>query len=125
MAKRSRAYIWQSVIGFGFLSGLWTAVGIDPEGVILTLVGRTIDTFYPDPDIRYLFVILPLVLLLLSIYQAWKNGRVPGLVAVILAYVAGLSILLLWKMSLVLLLAAILIGWLATNRRLMRKLGFR
>ena len=48
MAKKSHAYIWQSVIGFGFLSGLWTAVGIDPEGVILTLVGRTIDTFYPD-----------------------------------------------------------------------------
>ena len=43
----------------------------------------------------------------------------------ILAYVAGLSILLLWKMSLVLLLAAILIGWLATNLCLCGKFGSR
>jgi predicted branched-subunit amino acid permease len=125
MAKKSHAYIWQSVICFGFLSGLWTAIGIDPEGVVLTLIGKTIGTLYPDPDIQYLFVILPVILLLLSIYQAWKKGRVPGIAAVIVAYVAGLSVLLSWETALVLLCAAVILGWLATNRRLMRKLGFR
>ena len=125
MAKRSRTYIWQSVIGFGFLSGLWTAIGIDPEAVILTLIGSTVNAISPDPDVRYLFIILPTILLIISIWQAWKRGRVPGLVAVIIAYVAGLSILVSWMTALVLFLAAILIGWLATNRRLMRKLGFR
>ena len=125
MAKKSHAYIWQSVIGFGFLSGLWTALGIDPEEVILNLIGRTVDTIFPDPDIRYLFIILPTILLVISVYQAWKKGRVPGLVAVILAYVAGLSILVSWMTALILLLAAIFTGWLATNRRLMRKLGLR
>jgi hypothetical protein len=125
MAKRSRAYIWQSVIGFGFLSGLWTAIGIDPEAVILNLIGTTVNAIYPDPEVRYLFIILPTILLIISVWQVWKKGRVPGLVAVILAYVAGLSILLSWTTSLVLLLAAIAIGWLAANRRLMRKIGFR
>jgi hypothetical protein len=125
MAKKSRAYIWQSVICFGFLSGLWTAIGIDPEQVILNLIGQTAGTLFPDPYIRYLFIILPTILLILSIWQAWKKGRVPGLTAVIIAYVAGLSILVSWMTALILLFAAIVIGWLATNRRLMRKLGFR
>ena len=35
MAKKSRTYIWQFVIGLGFFSGLWTAIGIDPQAVIL------------------------------------------------------------------------------------------
>jgi hypothetical protein len=125
MAKKSRAYIWQSVICFGFLSGLWTAIGIDPEEVILNLIGKTVDTIVPDPAIRYLFILLPTILLVISVWQAWKNGRAPGLIAVILAYVAGLSILLSWQTALLLLLAAMVIGWLATNRRLMRNLGLR
>jgi hypothetical protein len=125
MAKKSRAYIWQSVICFGFLSGLWTAIGIDPEQVILNLIGTTVKNLYPAPVIRYLFIILPTILLILSIWQAWKKGRVPGLIAVIIAYVAGLSILVSWTTALILLLGAIVIGWLATNRRLMRKFGFR
>ena len=28
-----KTYIWQFTIGLGFLSGLWTAIGIDPEEV--------------------------------------------------------------------------------------------
>ena len=125
MANKSRAYIWQSVICFGFLSGLWTAIGIDPEEVILNLTGKTVDTIFSDPAIRYLFILLPTILLVISVWQVWKKGRVPGLIAVILAYVAGLSILLTWQTALILLLAAIVIGWLATNRRLMRKLRLR
>jgi hypothetical protein len=125
VAKKTRTYLWQSVIGFGFLSGFWTAIGIDPEEVILNLIGKTVDTIFPDPNIRYLFIILPTILLAISIWQAWKKGRMPGLAAVIIAYVAGLSILLSWITALILLFAAIAIGWLATNRRLMRKLGLR
>ena len=49
MAKRSRAYIWQFVIGLGFISGVWTAIGIDPEAVILNVVGDIIGTVYSDP----------------------------------------------------------------------------
>lgn len=125
MAKKSRTYVWQSVICFGFLSGLWTAIGIDPEQVLLTLIGQTVNSLLPDPTLRYLFIILPTILLVISVWQAWMTGRTPGLIAVIIAYVAGLSVLISWMTTLVLLAAAIVIGWLATNRRLMRKLGFR
>lgn len=117
MAKRSRTYIWQFVIGVGFLSGIWTAIGIDPEEVILNLLGSVTGEIYPDPTLRQLFIILPTILLLLSIWGAYKKGRVLGLVSVVIAYMAGLSILVALWPSLVLLLAAIVTGYLAPGCR--------
>jgi len=125
MAKKSRTYLWQFVIGLGFLSGLWTAIGIDPEAVILNTLGKAAYIIYPDPAIRTLFILLPTVLLLISVYGAYRKGRVPGLAAVIAAYLAGLSILVSTFTAILLLLVALILGLLATNRRVARKLGFR
>ena len=109
-------------MGLGFLSGLWTAIGIDPEGVILNVLDKAVDTIYPDPNVRTLFLILPTLLLLFSIISAYTKGRVLGLAAVIVAYVAGLSILVSVFSALLLLVLAIIIGYLATNHRLVKKL---
>lgn len=117
MAKRSRTYIWQFVIGLGFLSGLWTAVGIDPKEVVLNLLGTVTGEIYPDPLIRQLFILLPAILLILSVRGAYMQGKSLGLASVLIAYVAGLSILMALWTSLVLLLAAIVTGYLATGRR--------
>jgi hypothetical protein len=125
MARRSKTYLWQVVIGFGFLSGVWTAIGIDPEEVLLNLLGTAIAAAYPDPTIRSLFLVLPTLLLLLSAYQAYRKGKIPGIIAVILAYTAGLSILVSLTTTLILLAAALIVGYFATNRRLARKLTGR
>jgi hypothetical protein len=117
MAKRSRTYIWQFTIGVGFLSGLWTAVGIDPEEVVLNLIGTVTGRIYPYPIIRQLFILLPVILLALSVWGAYKKGRVIGLASVVIAYVAGLSILVALWTSLILLCAAMVTGYIATSRR--------
>jgi hypothetical protein len=117
MAKRSRTYIWQFTIGLGFLSGLWTAIGIDPEEVILNLLGKVTGEIYPDPTLRQLFLLLPFILLLFSVWGAYKRGKALGLASVLIACVAGLSILFALWTSLILLLAAIVTGYLATRRR--------
>jgi hypothetical protein len=122
MTRKSKTYIWQFVIGVGFLSGLWTAVGIDPEEVILNVLGKAVDMMYPDPTIRYILLLLPTLLLIISIIGAYKKGRVFGLAAVIVAYIAGLSILVSITSALLLLALAIVTGYLATNRRLTKKL---
>ena len=119
MAKRSRTYIWQFTIGLGFLSGLWTAIGIDPEEVILNLIGTTTGEIFPDPTLRQLFILLPTILFVFSVWGAYKKGKVLGLASVLIAYVAGLSILVALWTSLLLLLAAIVTGYLATGRRLL------
>ena len=74
MAKKSRMYIWQFVIGLGFLSGLWTAIGIDPQAVIVGILGTVVDTVYSDPAIRSLFLILPAILLIFSVYGAYTRA---------------------------------------------------
>jgi hypothetical protein len=118
MAKRSRTYIWQFTIGLGFLSGLWTAIGIDPEEVVLNLLGTVTSEIFPDPTLRQLFIILPTILLLFSVFGAYKKGKELGLASVIIAYVAGLSVLVALWTSVLLLAAAMVTGYLATGRRL-------
>ena len=122
MAKRSKAYIWQFVIGLGLLSGIWTAIGIDPEAVILNVLGNMVGTVYSDPGVRSLLLILPTILLVISIIGAYRRGRVLGLISVIVAYVSGLFILVSIMISVILLSIAIITGYLATNRRLRKKL---
>jgi hypothetical protein len=118
MAKKSRTYIWKFVIGLGFLSGLWTAVGIDPQAVILDLLGNAVDSMYSDPGIRSLFLLMPTILLFVSIYSAFKKGRVLGLISVIVAYFAGLSVFVSTLTALILLTIAIITGYLAPTHRL-------
>jgi hypothetical protein len=122
MAKKSRTYIWQFVIGLGFLSGLWTAIGIDPQEMVFNILGNAVDSVYSDPAVRSLLLILPTILFILSIIGAYKKGKVLGLISVIVAYIAGLFILISTMTALVFLGIAIIIGYLATNRRLTKKL---
>jgi hypothetical protein len=122
MAKKSRTYIWRFVIGLGFLSGLWTAIGIDPQAVIVGVLGNLIYTVYSDPAIRSLFLILPTILLLLSILGAYTRGRLLGLISVILAYLAGLFILVSTVTALVFFGVAIIIGYFAPDRHLIKKM---
>jgi energy-converting hydrogenase Eha subunit E len=122
MAKRSKAYIWQFVIGLGFLSGIWTAIGIDPGSVILKFLGDMVGTLYSDPVVRSLFLILPAILLVVSIISAYQKGKVLGLISVIVAYSGGLIILVSIGTSIILLIIAIIIGYLATSRRMRKRL---
>lgn len=118
MAKRSRTYIWQFTIGLGFLSGLWTAIGIDPQEVVLNLLGTVTGEVFPDPTLRQLFIVLPTILLLISVRGAYKKGKTLGLASVLIAYMAGLSVLVALWTSVLLLIAAMVTGYLATGRRL-------
>jgi chromate transport protein ChrA len=124
MAKRSKTYIWQFVLGLGFFSGLWTAIGIDPQAVLLTALGNVVDTLYSDPVVRWIFFLLPLVILGISVHGAFRKGRFPGLISVIIAYFAGVLIFASTATALILLGCAIFIGYLAAGRRFKKNLTF-
>ncbi|HUH79354.1 MAG TPA: hypothetical protein VLY83_05595 [Methanoregula sp.] len=125
MGRKAKSYIWESVIGLGFLSGLWTAIGIDPEQVIINAVSGLVNTEYPDPRLRYLFIVLPAILLLVSVYGAYRNGKTLGLVSVVIAYIAGLLVLRETGPALLFLIAAVIAGWIATDRRTVKRLTGR
>ena len=117
MAKKFHHFIWQFVIGLGFLSGLWTAVGIDPEGLLIAALGSAVSTISPDPALRALFLILPTLLLIGSVIGAYRKGKVPGLISVLVAYGAGLVIMSSAIIGLVLLGLAVLLAYYSTRKR--------
>jgi len=117
MAKKFRRFIWQFVIGLGFLSGLWTAIGIDPEEVLITALSSTITMISQDPTLRALFLILPTLLLIGSVIGAYRNGKVPGLISVLVAYVSGLTILTSAIAGLALLGEAVVLAYYSTRHR--------
>jgi hypothetical protein len=117
MAKKFHRFIWQFVIGLGFLSGLWTAVGIDPEGILISALGSAVSTISPDPALHALFLILPTLLLIGSVIGAYRNGKVPGLVSVLVAYGAGLVILSSAIAGLALLGVAVVLAYYSTRKR--------
>ncbi|MGD1005597.1 MAG: hypothetical protein ABR887_09310 [Methanoregulaceae archaeon] len=121
MAKKSSLFIRQFVIGLGFLSGIFTAIGIDPQGAIISVIGKAVGSVYPEPHISYILFILPTVLLIISLVGAYMKGKVLGLISVIVAYLSGLLILTVTLLALTLLLLAIVFGYLATNRKILRK----
>ena len=121
MASKSKKYIWQWVIGLGFFSGVWTAIGIDPSQIIIGALSSALDRLYPDPLIQYLFIMLPTILLIISVYGAYAKGKVFGLISVVIAYCAGLLITRSTILALFVLLVALFIGLIATNRKLVRK----
>ena len=114
MRKKSKMFLWESVVGLGFFSGLWTAIGINPQSVIIGLIGQSASRLYPDPAIRALFIILPTVLLVLSVVSAYRRGKIPGLISVVIAYAGGLLILTSPVSAIILLLVAVATGILAT-----------
>ncbi|HTY15648.1 MAG TPA: hypothetical protein VMC42_08080 [Methanoregulaceae archaeon] len=117
MRKKSKVFLWESVIGLGFLSGVWTAIGVSPQSLIIGLIGQSASDIYPDPAVRALFILLPTVLLVISIISAYRRGRIPGLFSVILAYFGGLLVITATVSAILLLLCAVAIGILATRKR--------
>ena len=117
MAQRGKTYVWQFTIGLGFLSGLWTAIGIDPEQVILNLLGTVSGEILQNATLQQAFIVLPTILFVISVWGAYRKGKVLGLASVLVAYLAGLSVLVALWTSLVLLLAAVAIGYIAPGRR--------
>ncbi len=115
MAKKFRRFVWQFVIGLGFLSGLWTAIGIDPASILIAALGSFVTTISSDPAFRTLFVLLPTLILIGSVIGAYRNGRVPGLIAVLVAYAAGMLILSSALPGLALLGVAILLAYYSTG----------
>ncbi len=121
MTRKSSLFIRQSVIGLGFLSGIFTAIGIDPQDEIIGIAGSAVTAVWPDPKVSYLFLVLPTILLLVSIYTAYRLGGIVGLVSVVVAYFSGIAVFSSPAAAALLLGIAIVLGYCATNRRFKKK----
>jgi hypothetical protein len=103
-------FVQEFVIGFGFLSGLFVNVGVDPEGLIYETLLNALAKI--NPDIAWfgiLFTILGVIVLIVTILGAYAMGGGIGLVAVFLAFLGGIFITT-QIVGVILLIVAVVIG---------------
>lgn len=115
MNNHSKRFVKQFVLGFGFLSGIWVKIGFDPEDFILNYAHKALDFVFPGNILSPWFWIVPVLLLAVSIYGSYVNGKVLGILAVFIAFMAGLSFPEMYFF--VLLILAVIVGFIASRKK--------
>jgi hypothetical protein len=113
MAKGS-GIVRELIISFGFLNGVWLAIGVNPQNVILNFLKTNLESL--DPTLKTLFIIIPIILFVgtvITVFKVYHHGGLTGAIAVFLAFGAGLTILTYPQYTAVLLIAAFVLGWLS------------
>lgn len=108
--KKSEIFFREFVLGVGFVSGFWIALGVNPEAVIFESFREVMETINPDSGFGYLFTLIPLLSTVCSLIGAYTMGGKVGIFALALAFVGGLVFLSGPLMSVILLIASMFIG---------------
>ena len=82
------------ITGFGFVEGLWLAIGINPEAEVLKAFTKILTDLGVDSGSLFLLKILPVIFLIATVLTVYRIGGILGLVAVGCAFLGGLLILL-------------------------------
>ena len=86
-------FIQEFVIGFGFLSGLFVNVGVDPESLLIDTLLKTLTQINPDMAwLGILFTIIGIIVFIVTILGAYALGGGIGLIAVFFAFLGGVFI---------------------------------
>ena len=118
MTRHFNTVVKEIIVGFGFLNGLWYAVGTSPETEILGFLNRHIGAM-PE-TLQKLVLIAPFVLMALTvitIISVYRKGGIFGSIAVLLSFISGALVIKNWKVSLIILLIAIIIGLITFKTR--------
>lgn len=106
-------FIRMFVIGLGFMSGFWIAVGVNPEAVITNAFAEAANSILADSGI--LVWLVPIVALVVSVFGAFSTGGWLGLIAVGIAFIGGVVFIKYTVASLVIVGVAIMLGFVASN----------
>ena len=111
MASKSDIFVQEFVLGFGFLGGLFTWVGVDPEEAIIRAL---LNGFFPNNEgmVNMVIVLFVLGSTALGVLGTWHMAGEWGLVVVGMAWASGFIILVnsltLW--GTLLLFATLILG---------------
>jgi len=117
MSTKGERYVKEYVIGFGFLSGIFLAIGVDPQAEILKNLLNLLAQYNPDLASWYtiIFGIISVLILILTVLYAYGAGGLVGIVAILFAFGGGL--LILWQpiIGIILLIIGVFLGRIAPN----------
>ncbi|GEM_PF-4868839 len=116
MPRRTGAFLKEFVVLFGFLNGVWIAVGVNPGQEFLSILRGVVESLAgANGAVEFLFTAIPLALLVAALAAIWRRGGWLGLVAVALGFVSGLYVVAEPRFSFGALLVALALGWFATR----------
>lgn len=115
VARRTQVFLKESVILFGFLNGLFLALGVNPGAELLEVLRGIVERLASGQAVALVFTLLPLALVALMLFLIYKRGGWLGFVAVGAAFVAGLWLLSAPSASFFLLVGALALGVVATR----------
>lgn len=116
MARRTQVFLRESVILFGFLSGLFLAIGVNPGAELLELLREIVENLFGGSGaIELAFTLAPLALVGIAFHLIWKRGGWLGFLAVALAFFAGLWLLAAPRRAAIVLVGALALGVVATR----------
>ena len=115
MDKKAEYFVNEFVIGFGFLSGLWLAIGRDPQAEIFKAFATIIKTLNPNSGFGQLFFIIPIIIFVCSSLVTYFIGGKLGCVAVVFGFLGGLLTLVSPWISTILLFIGMGLGIIAAE----------
>lgn len=115
MGRRQTLFIKEFVVLFGFLNGVWIAVGVNPGAALWSVVVGWVLRLDPSLGVVFLLALAPLLFLAFILRLIWKRGRWLGLAAVLVGFVGGMLVLSAPGTSLLLLLAAGALAFVGTK----------
>jgi hypothetical protein len=113
MKRRVARFLEEFIVIFGYGTGLFMAVGFNPQEGILNGAEVFIKTILPDPLIRFGVSLFLLLLLVMSVRKAFDTGGPAGIFAIAMGLLAGLSTPLTPIVGLGMLLLALFTGYIA------------
>jgi hypothetical protein len=113
MKRRVARFLEEFVVIYGYGTGLFMAVGFNPQVGVLHGAQVFIETLIPDPLIRFGVALLLLLLLVISVRKAFSTGGPAGIFAIVMGLLAGLSTTLTPLVGLGMLALALITGYIA------------
>jgi len=92
--SKTDAFINEFVITFGFLGGLFTRVGVDPETELIKAFLTILEQFAPSMQVLnpWILILITIGLTSVSILAIYSLGGKLGLFAVACAWIGGFTI---------------------------------
>jgi len=114
--RRTGVFLKEFVVLFGFLNGVWLAIGVNPGAEFLEIVRETAVSLLGENGwLEFAFHALPLALVGIALFAIFRRGGIVGFVAVAVAFVSGLFVVTAPQWSFGLLLGALALGYWATR----------
>ena len=113
MKRRVARFLEEFIVIFGYGTGLFMAVGFNPQGGDLMGAEVFVTTILPDDLIRFGFALILLLILVISVRKAFVTGGPAGIFAIAMGLLAGISTPLTPLAGLGMLALALITGYIA------------